>query len=331
MPLVRPALAVAATAVLLATGCGSSGGGSTTPPPQPPPTAGLQDFPKAAGKTLGELQARLPEGPVLAPSVSLLERGTNRVGFGLFDVAHKPLAGAAAALYVSDPDGTHLRGPFVARSESLAVKPQFQSRTSAQDPDSAKNVYVADVPFTRTGKAVVVGIARVDGRLLVTGAFSMDVGSRGATPPAVGEPAPRVHTPTLASVGGAAAKVTTRVPPDLNLLGTDLADVLGRKPVVLVFATPQLCVSRVCGPVVDIAAQVQAAVGGKVAFIHNEIYNENNTAKGFRPQVRAYHLPTEPWIFVIDRRGRVAARFEGALSVGELQRAVAKVTGPRVS
>ena len=31
------------------------------------------------------------------------------------------------------------------------------------------------------------------------------------------------------------------------------ADVVGRKPVALLFATPQLCQSRVCGPVVDVA------------------------------------------------------------------------------
>jgi hypothetical protein len=30
-------------------------------------------------------------------------------------------------------------------------------------------------------------------------------------------------------------------------------------------------------------------------------------------------------VFVIDRQGRVAARLEGAFSVGELERAVAKV------
>jgi hypothetical protein len=30
-------------------------------------------------------------------------------------------------------------------------------------------------------------------------------------------------------------------------------------------------------------------------------------------------------VFVIDRSGRISSRFEGALSVGELERAVAKV------
>lgn len=329
MALAPRSVSLAATVLLLAAGgCGTSGDIDMAPPAPPRPAATVQDFPKAAGKTLGELQAGLAEGPVFSPSVSLLEPGENRVGFGLFDVARKPLAGAAAALYVAQPDGSGVRGPYLARSESLAVKPQFESRTTAQDPDSAKSVYVADVPFPKAGKVVLVAVARVDGRLLATSAFGMQVGGGGPRPPAVGERAPRAHTPTLASVGGDAEKITTRVPPDESLLRTDLEDVLGRKPVVLVFATPQLCVSRVCGPVVDIALQVQAQAGEGVAFIHQEIYNENDVAKGFRPQLRAYRLPSEPWFFVIDRAGRVAARFEGAVSVGELQRAVAKVARP---
>ncbi|MCW3016738.1 MAG: hypothetical protein JWO02_3830 [Solirubrobacterales bacterium] len=328
MPLLVRLSAACCVAALLIAGCGSSGGTDAVAPAQPQASAKAQDFPKVAGKTLGELQASLPEGPIFAPSVSLLQPGTNRVGFALFDVARKQLAGAGVALYVARPDGSGVRGPFLARSESLAVKPQFESRTTAQDPDAAKSVYVADVPLPKRGKVVVVAVARMDGRLLSTGAYSMQVGGKGTPPPGVGERAIRIHTPTIASVGGDPSKISTRVPPAEDLLRTDMADVLGKKPIVLVFATPQLCVSRVCGPVVDVAEQVKSAVGDKAAFIHQEIYNENDTSKGFRPQVIAYHLPTEPWIFVIDRAGKVSMRFEGAVSVGELQRAVAKVIGP---
>ena len=60
---------------------------------------------------------------------------------------------------------------------------------------------------------------------------------------------------------------------------------LGKKPVVLTFATPQLCQSRVCGPVVDVVEQVKATATKGVAFIHQEIYKDNDINKGFRPQV----------------------------------------------
>ena len=74
-----------------------------------------------------------------------------------------------------------------------------------------------------------------------------------------------IHTPTITSVAGDAAKISTRVPPATPMLQTDFHDVLGKKPIVLVFATPQLCQSRICGPVVDVAMQVQASGGQVVA------------------------------------------------------------------
>lgn len=137
----------------------------------------------------------------------------------------------------------------------------------------------------------------------------------------MGERAPRVHTPTAADVGGDLSKIDTRIPPD-DMHKEDLAEVLGHKPVVLLFATPQLCQSRVCGPVVDEAEQVEQTLGKGVTFIHMEIYNNNNPSDGVRPQVKAFHLPSEPWLFVIDRHGVVRTRIEGAWSVPELEKAV---------
>ena len=99
----------------------------------------------------------------------------------------------------------------------------------------------------------------------------------------------------------------------------DFADVLGTKPVVLLFSTPALCQSRVCGPVIDIAEQVKASYNDDTAFIHMEIYNDNELDKGFRPQVAAWKLPTEPWVFAIDRDGQGRRPLEGAFSARELR------------
>jgi hypothetical protein len=141
----------------------------------------------------------------------------------------------------------------------------------------------------------------------------------------VGEKAPDIHTPTQQSVGGDLSKLTTRVPPE-SMNKTDFHDVLGKKPIVLLFATPKFCQSRVCGPVVDVASQVQRQYGNQAEFIHMEIYNDNNPAKGVRPQVRAFHLPSEPWLFVIDRHGIIRTAIEGAFNVQELTKAVKGVT-----
>jgi hypothetical protein len=309
---------------LAAAGCGSSNGGSSSPPPEPVPSAKPADFPAGTGKTMADLQAAAAEGPILAPSVSLLYKGTNRFGFALFDTARKQISGAAVAVYTARQDGTGVRGPFIARSESLAVKPQFESRTTAVDPNAAKSVYVTDVPFRRNGKQVVTALVRLDGRMLRTNGYSVDVGAPGG-PPRAGDKAIKVDTPTLASVGGDASRIDTRQPAAKDLLDTNLADVLGKRPVVITFATPLLCQSRVCGPVVDIVEQAKSVAPSGVAFIHQEIYKDNQVNKGTTPQVDAWRLPSEPWTFVIDRNGVISTRFEGAFSAGELERAIARV------
>src|SRR5262249_31321989 len=99
---------------------------------------------------------------------------------------------------------------------------------------------------------------------------------------------------------------------------------LGKRPIVLLFATPALCQSRVCGPVVDIEEQVKhTRPKSDTAYIHMEVYNNNKLQDGYRPQLLAYHLPAEPWLFAINRKGKVVSELEGAFSADELNKAVA--------
>ncbi|MBA2347953.1 MAG: hypothetical protein H0V81_06620 [Solirubrobacterales bacterium] len=318
---------LAVFALLAIAGCGSGGDSEgAAPPTTPPPSGKAEDFPTpAAGETLAELQGDLPQGPILQPSVSLLEKGENRVAFAIYDLARSQLSGAEVVLYTARPDGTGVRGPYVARSESLKVESAFASRTTLDDPDSAKSVYIADVPFKRNGSVSVIALVRLDRRLMRTDPAVMTVGSKGATPPGPGERAIAIDTDTLASAGGDERSIDTRLPPAPELHRVNFRDVLGKKPVVLQFATPQLCQSRVCGPVVDVALQAKARAGSGVAFVHQEVFRENKVEKGVRPQLAAWKLATEPWTFVIDRRGVVRSRFEGPMSPGELERAVAAV------
>ena len=304
---------------VLASGCGDDGDDGDT---MAPPPAKAEDFPDPSGKTIAELRKGLGPGPVLAPSVALLEPGMNRIGFGLFDRARKQIIDAPAALYVAPVSGGPVRGPFPARYESLEVKPQFESEGVKADPDAATSVYVANVRFPKPGDYEVLGVVELDDNLAAAERVAVRVVKDGPVPE-VGEPAIDIHTPTESDVGGDVAQIDTRVPPD-TMHEVDFADALGQKPVVLLFATPALCQSRVCGPVVDIAEQVKASYEGDAEFIHMEIYNDNELDKGFREQVVKWKLPTEPWVFTIDREGKVAARIEGAFSARELEAALAK-------
>jgi hypothetical protein len=108
----------------------------------------------------------------------------------------------------------------------------------------------------------------------------------------------------------------------MTCTNVNFRDVIGKRPVALLFATPQLCQSRVCGPVTDLELQLEHSYRDRMAFIHQEVYVDNEVDKGLRPQLQAFHLRTEPWLFTFDRQGRVAARLEGAFGVNAFRRAV---------
>jgi hypothetical protein len=323
---VSPRRAIAAgllACALVAAGCGGDDGEDQAR--QPPPAAQPDQFPRAAGKTLLELYEALPEGgPVLAPSLAHFVVGENRFGFGLFTAARAQIADAAAAVYVARAGGGPARGPFVARYESLEVDPQFRSQSSAADPDAARSVYVTELPFEKPGRYEVLGMARLDDRLVAAvSAMPRIRVVREDFVPKPGDPAPVIHTPTEADAGGDLESIDTRVPPS-SQHEADFADVVGKEPVVLTFATPRLCQSRVCGPVVDVAEQLKAEYADEAEFIHMEIFEDNEIQNGYREQVRAWRLPSEPWVFTVDAAGRVAARLEGAFGPRELEAAIKK-------
>ena len=138
--------------------------------------------------------------------------------------------------------------------------------------------------------------------------------------PEVGEPAPKVQTDTVESAGGDAEKIDTRRP--TSDMHADFSKVVGKKPVALLFATPQLCQSRVCGPVVDEALQLRARYGDRIEFIHQEVYADNDPSKGLRKPLQEFHLQSEPWLFVVGKDGKVTARLEGSFGLATFERAL---------
>jgi hypothetical protein len=322
------ALLTAALAASLLAACGGGGGGDSgevSSRPAPP----ASDFPKANGASLQQLMTAATEkGPVVTPAARVLRQGDDRFAFGVFTLDHTPITDAEVAIYAAP--GNNLSGPaigpFPARVESLQTDPAFRAKTTADDPDAAKVIYVSDVPLDRPGKWTFTALTKQGsgyGGSLVPTPSLVD---QFADVPAVGDKAPVTHTDTAAD-NPDISKIDTRIPPS-DLHEEDLADVLGKKAVVLLFATPALCQSRICGPVVDVAEQVKRDNGDKdVAFIHEEVYKDNDVSKGLRPSLQAFKLPSEPWLFVIDRNGVIRTVIEGAYSVDELQKAVDQVAG----
>ena len=345
---------LAAAALLAACGGDSdstepSGGSGPVAESRPaPPKA---DFPEPAGRTLKEV-LQIGDKPAerkIEPAAMVFYPGANRYPFGVYEADGSEVTDAEVALYMapvpavkpgakskSGNKGSVAKaehqaleqpaiGPFPARIESLAADPDFRAQPSAEGPDPASVVYSTALSFPRKGTWRVAAVVKEDGELggkLLPGAVVVGEFKR---IPQVGQRAPLISTPTAAEAGGDRSQVSTREPPDTQNK-VNYADVLGKEPIVLLFATPKFCQSRVCGPVVDVAEQVKQVFGDKATFIHMEIYTDNDPNKPTRPQVRAFSLPTEPWLFVINKEGTIVDRIEGAFGVEELTKAVERVT-----
>lgn len=329
---------------VFSTGCGgdsgstdSTSGSGATAESRPAPAKNA--FPGSEGRTLREV-LKAADGPaelVVSPAAMAFHKGRNRYPFGVFERDRTQIPDAEVALYFAkaptpmpgsrskaggQPLDEPAIGPFPASIESLVTQPAFRAKTTSDDPDAASVVYSTPIDFFGDGDWGVAALIKREGEIKGTLLPSAVVGESSKIPQP-GQPAPKIHTPTAEDVGGDLSKITTRIPPDTQNR-VDYADVLGKEPIVLLFATPQFCQSRVCGPVVDVAEQVKQEYGDEAAFIHMEIYNDNDPGKDVRPQLRAFHLPSEPWLFTIDRQGRVSSAVEGAFGPELLTSAVKK-------
>ncbi len=285
----RTVAALALGLVLSAPGCGSNDAASTA---QGGPRPGsLEALWKRPGEDVGLVMGTSDYAP-----------GPVRVSFLVLTHRAQAIERPTARVWVS---------------RALDQAPFFTGTAQLEDVGKGQKIYVADLDISGPGKYFL--LAEPVGGTKIQGVGNVVVEKQTKTP-AVGDRAFPSKTPTLADAP--AAKLTTRTPPDTELLRVSVADALARKePFVVAFATPKFCESRTCGPVVDVVDAVRRHVRG-VEFIHVEIYEENNPALGVNRWVQEWKLPTEPWVFLVGRDGRIKAKFEGAVSERELEAAV---------
>jgi hypothetical protein len=329
----RGGLAAALAAlVLAAAGCGGDGGSESPGDPVAQVPSGLQakvraardprpsEFPAAGGKTLQALADEIGGGSEMGMASSIFLAGReNRVAFGVIDKEAGFLYGKTA-LYVARKPGAPAKGPYVAPADVLVTDAPYRSQQAATEADPFAAVYAAQVPFGKPGSYSVMAVTLVGGKPVAAPSQIKVITSAQDKVPEVGEAAPKVVTDTVASAGGNVEAIDTRRP--TSDMHADFSKVVGSKPVALLFATPQLCQSRVCGPVVDVALQERARYGDQVEFIHQEVYTDNDPQKGLRRPLRVFNLPTEPWLFVVDRDGKITARLEGSFGLDAFEQAL---------
>jgi hypothetical protein len=297
-----PAALTVLSCLLVVSGCGGSGG-STATSTQP-----------GGGETLEQLWRAPGDDVAVIPGTENHEPGKVRVSFLVANSQGQVVTLPTARVWVADALDAR---PFLetqAKLERIGVPGESTA--------DATHIYVATLKLRQPGKYWM--LAEPEGGRDEVQALGNVIVSKNDAPPDVGDPAPVSDTPTISSTGGDLSQLTTRTPPDESLLRYSVADSLEAKaPFVVTFATPKFCASRTCGPVVDVEEEVQRHFDDEnVRFIHVEVYEDNDPAKGYNRWMNEWKLPTEPWTFLVAGTGRIVDRFEGTVSVDELEAAV---------
>ncbi len=320
-------------AVLALAGCGGGSDGGDDGTANVPESGGLREkvraaasptaseFPAVEGRSLQEVADSMQGGPEVGLAGQTFTVGENRLAFGVIDAQGAFVYGKTAVYIAPTPDAK-AQGPFPAPADVLVTDPPFRSRQAASEGDLFAAVYGADVRFPKPGRYSVLTVTQAGGGMLAAPTQVKVVSSKKDAIPEVGEPAPRVQTDTVASAKGDEESIDTRIPTAPELHEQSFADVVGKKPVALLFATPQLCQSRVCGPVTDIALQMKAEYGDRMTFIHQEVYADNDPNKGLRPPLQQFKLRSEPWLFVVGADGKITSRLEGSFGLKAFEDAI---------
>jgi hypothetical protein len=328
----RLSIMALAAALAVIAGCGG-GGDDGQPIGNVPEKGGLRDqvagaaapaksdFPAVQGRSLQAIADSVTGGVEAGLAGSDFTVGRNRLAFGVIDAGGKFVYGKTA-VYIAPSPNARARGPYPAPADVLVTDPAYRSRQAASETDLFAAVYGAEVPFTKPGPWSVLTVTHSGGGLVGAPTQVKVITKADDQIPDVGDAAPKVQTDTVASAKGDESAVDTRIPPAPELHQKSFADVVGSRPVALLFATPQLCQSRVCGPVTDIELQLKQKYGDRMDFIHQEVYVGNDPNKGLRPPLQAFKLRSEPWLFVVGHDGRVTARLEGSFGIKTFERAI---------
>jgi len=184
-------------------------------------------------------------------------------------------------------------------------------------------IYVAHLTFDKAGDwGVAVTASRPSGAHL-SARLAMNVLALPVVP-GVGQPAQATRNPTARDVADVETIDSGRPPDDMHQLS--IADAIQQhRPALVVFATPAFCMSKTCGPEVKVVQSLEPAYRDRLAFIHVEIYRDFKPDPSKRQLAQAvvdWRLQTEPWVFLIDSKGIIQARFEGSAATDEVKAAI---------
>lgn len=273
-----------------------------------------------------------PSAPVVAVNFgSPPGVGVNRMVFAFFDPSNALLSDLTADVRifaVEDDAGTFVSEHRLRRVEMQpSTKHEHEDGALHDHPAAPVAVFVATPQFSHAGDwGAELSVER--GGEVTVSRIRFVVLERTAEP-MIGERIPASVQRVLRDVQDI-AEIDSSLPPNPRLHDVTVAEALAEgRPLVIVFATPAFCQTRFCGPVVDeVVRPLEERHGEAATFIHIEPFDLAKARGGelaVLPVMAEWALTTEPWVFVVDRDGKLAAKFEGITSVAEVEGALLAV------
>jgi hypothetical protein len=239
------------------------------------------------------------------PQNSTLIVGVNRISIALLDAGSNPVAATGVTAKVLAPGNRVLAvRPLENISAVYGGIPIYVG--TAQFPSAGQYEYLVSGRTSATHAAV-------DGHAFVT------VASAGPEL-AVGTHVPALSQAVLTDPGVTISMVDSGVPPDTWHDVTVVQALAAHRPMVLFFGQPGYCPSKTCGPTVAILRQLCTQYCARFSFQHIETDFPASAAQVFNnPAFRAFGLQTDPWVYFVNSSGVIADRFEGPVTLDELQ------------
>ena len=142
--------------------------------------------------------------------------------------------------------------------------------------------------------------------------------------PTPGKALPKTKTPTAVDTMGV-DPICTRSEGTCPFHAASLDRLLlNGKPTIVLLATPALCKSATCGPVLDILMAESEPHLASVNVVHIEVFTDD-TGKTTSPAFSAFNLLNEPVCYFADYRGVVKERFNGAFDHSEMKAAIGRL------
>ncbi len=212
---------------------------------------------------------------------------------------------------------------FVLTDPDTPVFEQDAIAQRLQSSDGVTTIYTHYRPFTQAGTwGVEVQMVLTDG----TAALQRIGFEVLADPPSlsVGDKAPFIDTPTLATAENDLSRLTSATQPNEAFYGISLRQALANgRSTLLYLSTPAFCQTQLCGPGYDTFNELYDLYGADFNFIHVEVYEglPNPAATGWTvtPAMEAFGLTTEPWLYLIDEEGMIQFRVEGLFTTDEIR------------